>query len=128
MTWWPLRHGPEDREPRLVAESLEATARRLGAPGVGVLAAVFARWEELVGPDVAAHAQPRSLRSGVLVVEVDLPAWATQLRYLSADVLRRVGDAAGPEGVRELQIRVAGPGLAARRRRGGQEHRSDTPL
>jgi predicted nucleic acid-binding Zn ribbon protein len=110
LTWWPLRTGPADREPRRVGESLEGTARRLGAPGVGVLGAIFAHWDELVGPEVAAHTRPRTFRDGVLVVEVDEPAWATQLRYLSADVLVRVRQAAGPGGVRELQIRVAADG------------------
>jgi predicted nucleic acid-binding Zn ribbon protein len=100
----------------------------MGAPGVSVLGAIFARWEELVGPEVAAHTRPRSLRAGVLVIEVDQPAWATQLRYLSGDVLRRVEDAAGPEGVRELQIRVAGDASAAGRRGRGPGTRPDTPL
>jgi predicted nucleic acid-binding Zn ribbon protein len=128
MTWWSLRSGPEGREPRRVAESLEGTARRMGAPSVGVLGAIFARWEELVGPEVAAHAKPRSLRAGVLIVEVDQPAWATQLRYLSTDVLGRVKDAAGPDGVRELQIRVAGDASATPRRGKGLRTRPDTPL
>ena len=60
-----------------------------------VLTEVFARWEEVVGAEVAAHAEPRSLRDGVLVIAVDQPAWATQLRFLGADLLARVRDATG---------------------------------
>jgi predicted nucleic acid-binding Zn ribbon protein len=128
VTWRPLRTGPEGREPQHVKESLEATARRLGAPGVGVLGAIFAHWDELVGPEVAAHAKPLSLRAGTLAIEVDHPAWATQLRYLSKDVLSRIADAAGPDGVRELQIHVAGDAAAPRRRAPAVRARPDTPL
>jgi predicted nucleic acid-binding Zn ribbon protein len=127
MTWEPLRSGPEGREPRAVGEFLAGTTRRLGFPDAGVLGAVFTRWDELVGPDVASHARPRSLRDGVLLVEVDQPAWAVQLRYLSAEVLARVEAAAGPGGVSELQIRVTGhPDGPEGRRRGGKR-RPDPP-
>ncbi len=135
MTWQPLRTGPEEREPRPVADSLANTAKRLGVPSVGVLGAIFTHWDELVGPEVAAHATPRSLRAGVLTIEVDQPAWATQLRFLSAEVLARLTDAAGPEGVSELQITVAGPPTSPTRWRGGGRRRGpgekplpDTPL
>ncbi len=114
-----------EREPEPVASSLDRLARSLGAPRPVVLAAVFARWEELVGRDVAAHATPLSLRDGVLVIAVDQPAWATQLRYLASDLIARL--AAETEGgeVREVQIRVRG-GEPARRgsrpSRTGPEH------
>ena len=90
-----------------MADSLERIAASIGAPRPSLLGAVFGRWAELVGPDVAAHATPRSLRDGVLTVVVDHPAWATSLRLLSADLLRRIaphGDAT------ELVVRVDLPG------------------
>jgi predicted nucleic acid-binding Zn ribbon protein len=127
VTWRPLRSGPEGREPRLVGESLVGTSGRLGVPDPGVLGAVFARWDELVGPEVAAHVRPRSLRHGVLTVEVDQPAWAVQLRYLAPEVLARVEAAAGPEGVSELQIRVTGHPDGPEGRRRGQKRRPDPP-
>ena len=90
-----------------MADSLERIAASIGAPRPSLLGAVFGRWAELVGPDVAAHATPLSLRDGVLTVVVDHPAWATSLRLLSADLLRRIaphGDAT------ELVVRVDLPG------------------
>lgn len=127
MTWWPLRGEGSDPGPRPIGESLDATTRRLGSPGVGVLGAIFARWEELVGAEVASHARPYRLRAGVLVVEVDQPAWATQLRFLSGDLLRKVSEVAGPDGVREVQIRVSGDS-ARREGARGPRRRPDTPL
>jgi predicted nucleic acid-binding Zn ribbon protein len=80
---------------------------------------VFARWEQVVGTEVAAHAEPRSLRDGVLVIAVDQPAWATQLRFLGADLLARVRDATGCSDLAEIQVKVVGgqarrPGRAKR--------------
>ena len=106
-TWRALRVPRSEQEPLAVSSSLDRLARRLGAPPPSVASAVFARWEEMVGPQVAAHATPRSLRGGVLVIAVDEPAWATQLRMLSADLLARLAAAApDPSAVRELRIVV----------------------
>jgi predicted nucleic acid-binding Zn ribbon protein len=101
--------------PRPVRDSLEHLARRLGAPTASALGAVFSQWDEAVGPSIAAHARPVSLADGVLVVVVDQPGWATQLRYLSADLLRRLADVAGEGVVGRIDIRVdSGPQTAKR--------------
>ena len=90
MTWRSLPSPPAEREPRRVADSLGQIAAGIGAPRPDLLTAVFTRWEELVGPDVAAHATPIRVRDGVLTVIVDHPAWATSLRLFTADLLRRI--------------------------------------
>ena len=102
-------HWAEDEwrsTPRPVKDSLEHLARRLGAPTATSLGAVFSRWEEAVGATVAAHARPVSLSDGVLVVAVDQPGWATQLRYLSNDLLGRLAEVAGEGVVGRIDIRV----------------------
>jgi predicted nucleic acid-binding Zn ribbon protein len=81
-------------------------ARRLGAPGARSLSAVFGHWDEVVGASVAAHARPTSLRDGVLRVEVDEPGWATQLRYLAPEILRRCAEVAGPDVVVSVEVRI----------------------
>jgi predicted nucleic acid-binding Zn ribbon protein len=70
---------------------------------------VFAHWEGVVGPNVAAHAHPLTLRDGVLIVGVDQPAWATELNHLKADLLRRIGEVTGSAEVTEVRVRVSGP-------------------
>jgi predicted nucleic acid-binding Zn ribbon protein len=71
-----------------------------------VLAAIFGRWTELVGPDIAAHATPVSLRHGQLLLVVDHPAWASQLRFMTGDVMSRITEATSSIEVREIHIRV----------------------
>jgi predicted nucleic acid-binding Zn ribbon protein len=102
--WKPLPG--EERVPRRVGESLDRVASALGVTRATTLTSVFASWPELVGPSVAEHATPRSLRGGTLVVAVDDPSWATQLRWLEADLLRRLEDALGAGQVDRIEVRV----------------------
>lgn len=103
-TWRPSSDG--DDLPQPIGKTLDRVARRFGAPRASALAAVFDRWEEAVGAAMAAHARPLSLRNGTLVVAVDEPGWATQLRYLSADLVRRLAEVAGDGVVTAVDVRV----------------------
>ena len=50
-------------------------------PDPRALGTLFSRWSDAVGEVVAAHARPVSFDDGRLLVEVDEPAWATELRF-----------------------------------------------
>lgn len=69
------------------------------------VASVTANWAETVGPDLAAHCEPVSLSSGVLTVEAESTAWATQIRLLQRALLERVTAVAGTGVVRTLVVR-----------------------
>lgn len=90
--------------------SLDGLARQLGAPGAGALEVLFDGWPGVVGAAVAAHARPRALRRGVLVVAVDDAAWATELRSISGQIIERCREVAGPDVVDAIEIRVARDG------------------
>jgi hypothetical protein len=96
------------RDPVRVGSSVEHVVSGLRG-GSDRLGAVSARWTDLVGETVAAHAEPCRLRDGVLVVGVHQPGWATQLRYLSPEIVERCRGALGSEAVREIEIRVLPP-------------------
>jgi predicted nucleic acid-binding Zn ribbon protein len=66
---------------------------------------VFGRWAEIVGDAVAAHVTPVKLDGAKLVVEVDDPAWATQLRFLEAAMKQRLREVAGAE-IEVIEARV----------------------
>ena len=97
-----------DWEPPVsVTEALDDVLRTMRAPSTRQLGGVFQRWADAVGPTVAAHTTPVSLERGRLVVEVDEPGWATQLRYLEQDLLRRIATVAGAGTVTAIELRVA---------------------
>jgi predicted nucleic acid-binding Zn ribbon protein len=102
-----VHQGPEaEHGPRPLGESLDRVARSLGGPGAAMLGAVFSRWAEVVGPVVADHSWPVSLRRGVLVVGVDEPIWHAQLTYLQADMMERLGSVAGTGAVTRVEVRI----------------------
>lgn len=100
-----------DPGPRRLGEGLDEALARLAprdapAPAsAGSLSAVFTRWEEIAGPTLARHVRPLRLSGGVLVVAVDQPAWATQVRVMGTSLLARVGEVAG-EAPERLQVTV----------------------
>ncbi len=107
-TWVSSSKSPSERDPRRVSESLDRITRRLGGPSSDAASTVFARWEELVGADIAAHARPVSLRDSVLVLSVDHPTWAAQLRFMTSELLTRIAAATSGGDVREIRLRVTG--------------------
>ena len=102
------------REPVPITDSLSAVIRSLRneSPGTapsGQMASqmgdVFGRWAEAVGDAVAAHITPVKLDGTKLVVEVDDPAWATQLRFLEATLKQRLLEVAGAT-IETIEARV----------------------
>lgn len=71
-----------------------------------------------MGADIASHAVPRSLRDGVLTVDVDEPAWAAQLAFMNEELLQRIGSETGSGEVADIRFRVAGAGPGSARSRG----------
>lgn len=98
--------GRDDAMPRSIADGLELVVRRLGSASVDVTTELFASWPDLVGDAVATAGRPVSLRDGVLVVAVDDPAWATQLRFLAPQLLGTFAERFGADAVRSIEVRV----------------------
>jgi predicted nucleic acid-binding Zn ribbon protein len=96
----------EDDGVHSLSDSLDTVLRALRGASAQATAGVFGRWEDAVGPHVAAHSRPALLDDGRLVVDVDEPGWATQLRYLERDLLGRLAVVAGADAVRSIEVRV----------------------
>jgi predicted nucleic acid-binding Zn ribbon protein len=94
-----------DREPIPLSDALDGVVRSLRGPSRHAVSGVFGRWDEAVGVQVAAHVRPMKLDEGTLVVEVDDPAWATQVKFLRAMIIERLGEVAGVA-IDRIDIRV----------------------
>ncbi|HEX2057349.1 MAG TPA: DUF721 domain-containing protein [Actinomycetota bacterium] len=77
---------------------------RLGIPSPEATGRVWAAWGDIVGPAVAAHAEPTSLRGGVLRVRADSPAWATEIGYLADEIRSRANAVTGRSLVSEVRV------------------------
>lgn len=96
-------------EPAPIASSLDRVLRSLHAPAARTVKTVFSEWPDLAGPGLAAHAQPIALRDGELVVEVDDPAWASQLRWLEPELRARLEALPGAPRIERIRFRVRTP-------------------
>ena len=106
--------GADDRDPQPLGRLASRLSGERGwAPQLSG-GAVFGRWAELVGDEVAEHARPVALRDGVLTVQADSTAWATQLRLLQRQLLGRLAAALG-DGV-VTTMRIHGPTAPSWRR------------
>lgn len=92
-------------DPRPLSDGLDAVLRSLRGGERRTTATVFGRWSELVGEQIALHARPVKLDGGRLLVEVDEPGWATQLRFLEADLVARLRGE-GRLAVDTIEVRV----------------------
>jgi predicted nucleic acid-binding Zn ribbon protein len=105
------------RDPVPISETLGAVIRSLRNDSVAStsephvaqtakqMGGVFGRWVEAVGEAVAEHVTPLKLDGTRLVVEVDDPAWATQLRFLETTVKQRLREITGAE-IETIETRV----------------------
>ncbi len=99
--------GPDERDPQPFGRLVARVSLDRGWSPRLTDATVLGRWPHLVGPEIADHCTPVSLRDGELVLQAESTAWATQLRTLQRQLLARLAAAVGRDVVK--RIRVVGP-------------------
>ncbi|WP_235735725.1 DUF721 domain-containing protein [Nocardioides alcanivorans] len=100
---------PDARDPQLLDSSLGRLVSDRGWALDLRVHAVFGRWAQLVGDDVAQHCSPVSFADGKLTVQTDSTAWATQMKLLAPQLVKRLNEELGHGSV--LVIDVLGPNL-----------------
>ncbi len=85
--------------PRVLAD-LRIDSRRAEAEVVKV-------WNNLLDPNIAAHAQPVGLRKGTLFVNVDSSVWLAEIvRYRRKEILDRLQHSFGRDLIVKISFRV----------------------
>jgi predicted nucleic acid-binding Zn ribbon protein len=114
-------------DPQPLSAALDGLLADQGWQTEAAVGSVFGRWDELVGPDVAAHTRPERFSDGELVVIADSAVWATQMRLLTSAVLRRLNTELGHGTVTRVVVRGPAPPrrMGPLRVRGTREHNDD---
>src|SRR6056297_595127 len=102
----PRRYVGNMSDPVPISRSLDSIMRSLRGTDRIQIGGVFGRWDDAVGPTVAAHVRPVRLDQGVLTVEADEAAWATQVKFLSGTITSRLAEVAGVR-IDRVEVRVA---------------------
>jgi len=100
--------GPESTKPAASLDKLvPSVMKRLGLEKRLHESQVHFLWPHIVGSDIACHAQPVSLRKGLLIVAVDHPVWLQELsRYHKALLLQKIHERLGKDAVRDIVFRI----------------------
>jgi len=100
----------DGRDPRGLGDVLGALVRSRGWSDPVAVGSVLARWGEIVGREIAAHTHPDSFENGTVVVRCESTAWATQLRLMQHELLKRFDAAVGTGVVTRITVKgPAGP-------------------
>lgn len=94
-----------DTPPVTLQSQLNRLLASLGSDDAASVHGVFGAWSTLVGDAVAAHVQPVKLEGSALLVEVDDPHWATEMRFLEASLCAKLSQLTTTP-VTSLEVRV----------------------
>jgi len=96
------------RDPGSFAEAMGALTNQMGWSTDLARAELMEQWPDIVGADIAAHTVPLGASDGVLEIQCDSSAWATQLRLMRAELLETLGMRFPEAGIVELSIKAPG--------------------
>lgn len=82
--------GSTPRGPEKVGDVLERVLRRRGLARAMAYQKLLEDWPRLVGPGLARMTRARSVRDGVLVVEVPSSSWAMELNLRRRQIMARL--------------------------------------
>ncbi len=89
---------------RPVGDGVERVLKHLKAPSSEVVESVFSDWKRLVGDVIGEHTRPARIENGVLFIEVDEPAWASEMQWMSEDILRRITETASTTEITSIKV------------------------
>ena len=92
-------------DPQPLGAAIEGLLDDQGWRTSAAVGSVFGRWEQIVGEALAAHTRPGGFTDGELLVIADSTAWATQVRLLRAQLIRRLNSELGNGTVTGVKVR-----------------------
>jgi len=98
---------PDERDPQTLDSTIGRLVSERGWRTDVAVHSVFARWDQVLGTEVAEHVVPERYVDTELTVRADSTAWATQMRLLAGQVLARLNTELGHGTV--TRIHVQGP-------------------
>lgn len=102
------------RDPRGLGEVMGALTNTLGWETQLAKSDLVARWADVAGEQTAAHSTPVDVNAGVLTIQCESTAWATQLRLMRVELQTQIQTSFPEAGV--TSIRFLGPNVPSFKR------------
>lgn len=97
---------PKSLRPIAIAPILNGLTHDLGLEKGLAFIRLEARWEEVVGPQVAAHTSPLEIRFDTLSLLVDSAAWMHQLSFLKKELIEKSNALLGGTSIQKLYFKM----------------------
>jgi predicted nucleic acid-binding Zn ribbon protein len=86
----------------LLKESLSAYTKKSSSG----MTAIWDKWDEAVGSQIAENAKPAAYKGNILIVYVSNSTWMQHLRFLTEDIIKKVNTTIGSEAVKEIKYKI----------------------
>lgn len=98
----------EDLTPVSLRETFQKALKSIGLADRFQESTLLERWHELVSPTLAPHCSPGAIRRGVLIVNVDHPAWLHQITFAhKTHILKTIQSQFPHLKVKDLHLRIS---------------------
>ncbi|MFC1530134.1 DUF721 domain-containing protein [Gemmatimonadota bacterium] len=92
------------RRPRKLGEVITAWLATSGLEKGLVKGRLLDEWESLVGPRIAAVSRPIDVRGETLLLEVEDPAWRSELSMMQERLLETISEGQGLPRIRRIRF------------------------
>ena len=97
----------EEAATHLLQASVEAVLNLQGLGSASALAKISGEWTQIVGERMGRHAVPVKIeQDDTLVVAVDHPVWATELRLMNSRVISAISNTFSASPINRLKVYV----------------------
>lgn len=79
-------------EPKRIGGIIEETINRLKLREGLKKGDIFSKWEEIVGKEISAKANPVSLKNGFLVLKTEGATWSQELSFMEEELIEKINN------------------------------------
>lgn len=108
---------PRDKGPRSLGDGLRSLVARIDKNNGVLTARILEAWDQLMGPEIAAHTRVERVDKREITVAVDSAVWANELQAISGELLGRLESVLGKGTVQEMRFIVSRSVSGERRER-----------
>lgn len=92
--------------PKPLGLGVERVMKHIDAPQTSTVEAVFSKWEHLVGDVIGSHSKPAGISDGVLTVEVENQAWASEMSWMAEELVRQIRQKLDTDEIHSIKIQL----------------------